>query len=131
MRKKSTLRDCDNWRVITLLSIPRKNLDNDCHQADIRCSGEKSQEGINRVQEKTGIAPTRSEGAILKMRKKSTLRDCDNWRVITLLSIPRKNLDNDCHQADIRCSGEKSQEGINRVQEKTGIAPTRSSLYIT
>ena len=62
-----------------------------------------------------------SEGAMVKMRKKSTLIDCNNWRVITLLSIPRKNLNNDCHQVDIRCSGENAQEGIDRVQEKTGM----------
>ncbi len=68
------------------------NLDAELFKADPKLSADILQPLFSAIWEEETIPEDWTKGIIIKIPKKGALNDCNNWRGITLLSVPSKIL---------------------------------------
>ena len=59
-------------------------------KADLNASTKVLTDLFRKIWEKDAVPDDLNEGLIVKFPKKGSIQNCDNWRGITLLSIPSK-----------------------------------------
>ena len=68
------------------------NFSAEVFKADPQLAADQLQPPFTGIWEGKKLPEDWTEGVIVKIPKKSTLNNCDNWRGITLLSVPSKIL---------------------------------------
>ena len=68
------------------------NLSAEVFKTDPQLAADQLQPPFTGIREGKKLPEDWTEGVIVKIPKKSTLNNCDNWRGIALLSVPSKIL---------------------------------------